>query len=185
MGGSLWIALDHMPFAGAVEPLARQFGVVVSNGLAADSELLSAAPPPANIIAFERANGSLAQHLVSDGRDDSEQVDVATVYGAAAFRLPANGASLLNLGRGFVSLLSEVSGEVSEATPRERIEGWSVLGVFPFGQGRVAVSGDLALFFPPFPDDAVPFPDGIKSAQVQNSQLVLNVVHWLSGLLDK
>jgi hypothetical protein len=184
-GGSLWIALDHMPFAGAVEPLARQFGVVISNGIVADSELLGSPPPTANILAFERTNGSIGQHFVSDGRDNSERVNVAAAYGAAAFRLPANGTSLLNLGEGLVSVLSEVSGEVSEATPKERVDGWSVLGVFSFGRGRVAVSGDLALFFPPFPDEGVPLPGGVKSAHVQNSQLVLNTAHWLSGLPDE
>jgi hypothetical protein len=184
-GGSLWIALDHMPFAGAVELLARQFGVEISNGIAANVELLSAPPPTANIIAFERARGMLGQHAISEERNSSERVAVAAVYGGAAFRLPADGTSLLTLGSTFVSLLPEVYGEVSETTPREPVNGWSVLGVLPFGRGRVALSGDLALFFPPFPDEGVPLPDGIKSAQVQNAQLVLNVVHWLSGLLTE
>ncbi len=82
---------------------------------------------------------------------------------------------MLTLKPSFVSLLPEVAWQYSEVTPREQVGGWSQGGVLRVGQGRVAVFSDSWIVL-----EMV----GYWPAPANDPQLLLNVLHWLSGLLD-
>ncbi len=79
---------------------------------------------------------------------------------------------MLTFGSSFVSLLPEVAWQFSETTPREEIGGWSGGGVLQVERGRLAIFGEFGIV-------AGPYPEGL-----QNLQLFMNTLHWLSGLLD-
>ena len=186
MGGALLLDFDHMPMSGAAQELAEAFGIEVSNGYAVDERSLLGVTGEhvgrAGSVVFRRVDHTLAEHAVTDGRSLAERVDSAATYIGSAFRLPPQGRSLLTLGPSFVSLLPDVAWEFSEATPRQDIAGWSQGGVLRVGRGRLAVFSEHGILVTP---DMVANPAKAgKNPQVQNPQLLLNVLHWLSGLSD-
>jgi len=185
-GGGLFLAFDHFPTAGGSAALAGRFGIEVSNGFAVDERLLPALPretrpllgQAGEPLVFRRVDQTLAEHPVTNGRSSAERVDAVVTFVGSAFRLPLGGQSLLTFGPSSVSLLPEVAWEFSEATPRQPIDGWSQGGLLRVGEGRLAIFGESGILAhgPRFDE---------RHPEEQNSQLVLNVVHWLSGLLDE
>ncbi len=184
-GGGLFLVFDIFPFPGAIEEFVSRFGVEVSNGFAVDERLLPPLPQEtfpllgqAAELSFRRSNQTLAGHPVTNGRSLEERVDAVASFVGSAFRLPPGGESLLTFGPSSVSLLPEVVWEFSEATPRQPIDGWSQGGLLRVGEGRLAIFGESGILAhgPRFDE---------RHPEEQNSQLVLNVVHWLSGLLDE
>ena len=186
-GGGLFLAFDHFPSAGYTAALAGRFGVEVSNGFAVDERLLPALPretrpllgQAGEPLVFRRVDQTLAEHPVTNGRGSAERVDAVFTWVGSAFRLPLGDQSLLTFGPSFVSLLPEVMWEFSEATPRQPVGGWSQGGLLRVGRGRLAVFGALEIFTMMGGRLLERYPDA------QNPQLVRNVVHWLSGLLDE
>lgn len=179
-GGALLLVIDHMPIPGAVEELASTFNIEISNGFALDERSLHGYDEEvihaAGRIPFRRSDRSLADHPVTNGRTSAERVDYVVTAVGSAFRLPDNGESLLTLGPAYVSLLPESAWEFDDATPRQAIGGWSQAGLARVGSGRVAVLADAMLLRSALEDT--------EAWALQNPQFTLNVIHWLSGLLD-
>jgi hypothetical protein len=193
-GGSLLWVFDHMPMPGAAQELAAAFGIEVSNGNAIDARALRTidgkAVERAGRVVFSRAERSLADDPVTNGRGWSERIDAVVSDGGSAFRLPSQARSLLTLGPTFVSLLPTVAWEFSEATPAENVAGWSQGGLLRVGAGRVAVFGDGSLLMTPEMAASLRsekyFSAGVFPASFdENPKLLINVMHWLSGLLDE
>ena len=134
----------------------------------------------AGSFVFNRADGTLVEHAVTSGRSAPEQVDSVASYTGSAFRLPPGAEPLLTLKPSFVSLLPDVAWQFSEATQREQVGGWSQGGVLRAGQGRVAVFGDVWIVL-----EMVGYDGPGPPAEANNPQLLLNVLHWFSGLLDE
>ncbi len=177
-GGSLFLIADHMPFPGAAADLAAAFGVEFHNGFAVDSM------DQGGTMRFVRADGSLAEHAVVRGRGQDERVDSVFTFTGQAFRLAAGaGAPLLTLGRGSKVLLPEVAWQFSEATPRLDAGGMLQGAVLAHGRGRVAIFGEAAMFSA---QRAGPQrqPMGMNNPRApQNVQFLLNLVHWLTGVI--
>jgi len=192
-GGGLLLVFDHMPMPGAAQELAAAFGVEVSNGLAVDMQALVPFHPRnvqrAARTVFRRTDGTLADDPLTDGRATSERVERIASSGGSAFRLPAQGRSLLELRASFVSLLPEVAWQFSEATPRKTVAGWSQGGVLRVGRGRLAVFGDGSILMSPTMAASVGGGSGagmdLTTADfAQIPRLLLNVLRWLSGGLE-
>jgi len=64
-GGALLLIADHMPWPGAAEDLGRAFGVQMTNSFATDDTCAD------DEYLFERANGSLGSHPITEGKSDS------------------------------------------------------------------------------------------------------------------
>ncbi|NIM49883.1 MAG: DUF4350 domain-containing protein [Gemmatimonadales bacterium] len=177
-GGALLLIADHMPFPGAAAELAAAFGVLFNNGFAMGQE-------QSGEMVFRRSDGSLADHPVTNGRGPGERVDSVVAFTGQAFRAVAQIDSLLILGLDVVLLMPQQAWRFSKSTPRLSAAHWLQGAVLRVGQGRVAVFGEAAMFSAQLagPDRT---PLGMNSPHaVQNAQFLLNVVHWLSGLLDQ
>jgi hypothetical protein len=62
------------------------------------------------------------------------------------------------------------------------VGGWLQGAVMPFGSGRAAFFGEAAMFSAQLSDNQ---PMGMNAPRAeQNFQFVLNVMHWLSGILN-
>ena len=178
-GGSLLLIADHMPFPGAAADLAAAFGVTMGNGFAYD------ATEEESKMRFARDDGSLADHPVTRGRDAAERVDSVFAFTGQAFRVTAPGAEpLMTLAAGSVLLLPQVAWQFTAETPRAQVGGQLQGAVLRHGRGRVAVFGEAAMFSA---QRAGPQrqPMGMNDPRApQNVQFLLNVMHWLTGVLD-
>jgi hypothetical protein len=177
-GGALLLIADHMPFGGAAEDLAAAFGAFITNGYATDDTCA------ADEFHFSRANGLLADHPITRGRDATERVTEVRTFTGEAFRVTApGGAPLLTLAPNSVLLLPTKAWEFGPATPRipagSMLQGAAIVA----GRGRVAVFGEAAMFSAQV-SGAVRRPMGMNAPNAaQNAQFLLNVMHWLTGLL--
>ena len=178
-GGSLLLIADHMPFPGAADSLAAAFGIAFGNGFAMDSAEENSR------FRFSRANGRLAEHAVTRGRGPEERVDSVDSFTGQAFRVTgADAQPLLTLAPGTVLLLPQVAWQFSAATPREPAGGLLHGAVLRHGRGRVAVFGEAAMFSGQLagPNRR---PMGMNDPTApQNVQFLLNVMHWLTGVLN-
>ena len=177
-GGGLLLVFDHMPVAGASRDLAAAFGFEVTDGYAVDSNRLTDLSPPsvaeAGGVVFYREEGTLADHPLTSG------IDSIATWTGSAFRVPSLAQSLLDLRSTFVSLLPDTAWVFSDSTPRLDIGGWSQGAVLGWNGGRVAVFAELGILVSPEQVTGSD-PAGGGNPQSQNPQLLLNVLHWLSG----
>lgn len=176
-GGSLWLIADHMPFPGAAGPLAAEFGILMVNGFALDAQAQNGQIP------YSRSAGTLAEHPITRGRNPAERIDSVTAFTGQAFRLETHGDPLMTVGHNIVLFMPEVAWQFSKLTPSMSASGMLQGAVLKYGRGRVAVFGEAAMFSAQV---AGPnrFPVGINDPHApQNAQFMLNVAHWLSGLL--
>jgi hypothetical protein len=177
-GGSLLLIADHMPIPGAAEKLAAAFGLLFINGFAFDSAQQT------GTFVFRRSDESLADHPIIDGRSPAERVDSVVSFMGQAFRAVATVEPLMVVAPGTVLLMPEVAWEFSEKTPRLSAAGMFQGVALHFGRGRVAAFGEAAMF-----SAQVAGPEESKMGMnrpeaAQNPQFLLNVMHWLSGLLE-
>jgi hypothetical protein len=176
-GGSLWLIADHMPFAGAAELLAAEFGILMGNGFAVNGETLDGR------ICFKRSDGTLAKNPITEGRNASERIDSVTAFTGQAFRLEGAGEGLMTLGHEIVLLMPEVAWQFSKLTPSMSASRMLQGAALRFGKGRVAVFGEAAMFSAQVAGPTR-IPAGMNDPRApQNGQFLLNVAHWLSGLL--
>jgi cyanophycinase len=174
-GGGLLLLADHMPFPGAADALGRALGLRFVNGFA---EL------PDDV--FRRSDGTLADHPITRGRDRSERVDSVRTFTGQAFVAAAPGPHpLLVLDSGAVSLLPDTAWVFHDDTPSLDAQGAWQGAAFPLGAGRVVALGEAAMFSAQLAG-AARRPMGMNHPQAaQNPQLLLNTLHWLSGLLPE
>jgi hypothetical protein len=171
-----------MPFPGAAGELASEFGVLMSNGFATDES------EQEGRMLFSRSGGSrlggtLADHPITRGRNEAERVDSIVSFTGQAFRLDAPGDALMTLGRGNVVLLPEVAWQFSRLTQRVPASGMLQGAALSFGKGRVAVFGEAAMFSAQLAGPTRS-PMGMNDPTAsRNPQFLLNVVHWLDGIL--
>lgn len=176
-GGSLFLIADHMPFPGCAEKLARAFGVLFSNGFALQGD------EETGQMTFYRRDHSLADHAITRGRNNAERVDSLTSFTGQAFRLEAKGDALMHLDKDAVVLMPEEAWQFSKRTPRLSASGMLQGAVLRVGKGRVAVFGEAAMFSAQLAGSKRA-PMGMNDPVAkQNPQFLLNVMHWLTGIL--
>ena len=175
-GGSLFLIVDHMPFPGAAENLAKAFGITFLNGYAID-------PNVQGPMVFRLADGSLKSHAILDGRNDSEKVDAVATFTGSAFKAERDVQPLIVLGGSVVSAMTTTAGQITKETPRIPVNGWYQGAVMRFGRGRLAIFGEAAMFSAQLAGPNKN-PMGMNAPIAsKNPQFLLNVMHWLSGKL--
>jgi len=178
-GGALLLIADHMPFAGAAEKLGAAFGIRFSNCFAMFAEQSQGA-----LFVFRRSNGALAEHPIINGRTRDERLDSLMTFTGSAFQADGSAQSLLVLDSSQRLLLPQTAWQFTAETPRLSAAGWLQGATLNYGKGRVAVFGEAAMFSAQLagPNRT---PVGMNSPQApQNYRFLLNVMHWLSGLLE-
>lgn len=176
-GGSLFLIADHMPMPGAAEKLAAAFGVRMNNGFALVENSQDGK------LTFRRGDGALADHPITKGRTAAERIDSVTTFTGSAFQVDKGAQALLVFRTDVVSLMPSVAWQFTPDTPRVAVKGWLQGAALKHGKGRVVVFGEAAMFSAQLAG-AERTPMGMNSpAAPQNAQLLLNVLHWLSGLL--
>lgn len=178
-GGALFLIADHMPAAGAASRLASAFGVRFTNGY-------TYAPRgglPGDI--FTLVSGKLADHAVTRGRYTTERVDSVISFTGQAFQVETPIDTVLRYGSDAISYLPlDAEADIDDQTPRVASPGWVHGAVLYVGRGRVAVFGEAAMFSAQVAGPKSR-PMGLNHPLARNNQqFLLNIMHWLSGLLE-
>lgn len=181
-GGSLLLIADHMPFPGSTANLADAFGIVFLNGYAKKSA------SEGGTLIYTRAGGLAADHPIVRGRNAAEEIAAIKAFTGQAFRAVVPVAPLLRLPEDWAVYFPYEAGQFTGTTPFESARGLLQGAVLRHGQGRVAVFGEAAMFTAQTQilGDTVVHRMGMNDPEAsQNAQFVLNVLHWLSGLLPE
>jgi hypothetical protein len=177
-GGSLLLIVDHFPWPDASRHLAAALGIHFDSGTAGEPDLRGP-------LVFRRSDHSLADHPMANGRTAGERVDSVATFAGSAFKVDTGEPLLTFINPQAFAVTPKVFGKPSENDPRTAIQGWLQGAALRVGKGRVAVFGEAAMFSAQLAGPArMPMGMNHPLAQ-QNAQFALNVMHWLSGVLDE
>lgn len=178
-GGSLLLIADHSPFGAAARELANRFGVDMRNVFTRDPKLAEPGGSKSHLL-FSRENKHLADHPITRGRDPSERVERVLTFTGQSLKGPPGSIRLLRLSSQAVDVADRRGANPREAAGRAQ-------GVaLTLGKGRVVVLGEAAMLTA----QQITRPDGtimrfgMSREGCDNRQFALNVMHWLSGLLN-
>lgn len=174
-GGALLLAVDHAPFASASEILAKRLGVDMSKGDTTDPANANKELNTPGVIVYARENHLLAGQSIINGRSDDERVERVIVFGGQSLKGPEGSEAFLKLAD---TAVDEIASPGKNASAAGRAQGIA----FRLGKGRVVVLGDAAMLSAQVTgSNNQPF--GMNVPDIDNRQLALNIMHWLSGLL--
>jgi DNA-binding TFAR19-related protein (PDSD5 family) len=166
-GGSLLLITDHDPFGSAAQQLANRLGVNMSTGVTVDQ-----LNETEDGLLFSRDKHLLGNHPITNGRNESEQVNRVLTFTGQSLSGPTGSVPFLIFSD---TALDLAKGKNTSAAGRAQ-------GVaFTRGQGRVVILGEaaeLSAQVSGFP----PTPMGMNVPGCDNRQMALNIMHWLSGL---
>jgi hypothetical protein len=195
-GGSLLLIADHAPFGSAAEILARRFGVEMGKGYVFD--LANSDRSPTTLV-FSQENGLLGIHPLLRGRNSSEQVKRVVAFTGQSLSVPEGAIALMKLGPGahespnrreLQAALEKASGKSDISAEQARAVGGRAQGLaMKFGRGRVVILGEAAMFSAQVirstqggqPQE---FKMGMNVPGNDDKQFALNVLRWLSGLIN-
>lgn len=189
-GGSLLLITDHAPTGAAAENLAKRFGVEMSKGMTEDSKNHDDSSGDASQLVFTRENGLLREHPITQGRDASEKINKVMTFTGQSLKAPENGAAFLKLGDSAQNRAASIKVEKSGGDTLVLInygEGVPAIGhaqavALQFGNGRVVMLGEAAMLTAQL-DGKTKKPFGMNVQGIDNRQLALNIMHWLSKIL--
>ncbi len=173
-GGALLLIADHAPFGGAAAALANKFGVEMSKGYTFD-EQNAVAESPSHLI-FSRENKLLASHSITEGRNENERINLLRSFTGQSLKGPEDSIAILKLSDAATDRPGYDSSTSTSAAGRAQAV------ALKFGKGRVVVQGEAAML-----SAQVSGPEnrrmGMNVPGNDNKQYLLNLVHWLSGIL--
>jgi hypothetical protein len=175
-GGALLLIADHAPMGAANQILAQRFEVDMSKMFTIDNQNFDKESENPGFIIYRRESGRLADHPITRGRNDSERVNKVIAFTGQSLKGPAGSVAFLKLAD---SALDAMPGENNKpVSAAGRAQGI----VLTNGKGRLVVMGEAAMLSAQLAGpNRIPF--GMNRAGIDNRQLALNIVHWLSGLL--
>jgi len=196
-GGSLLLIADHAPYGASTANLAARFGIGMGRGWVFDVT----SGRVSTQLTFSAADGSLGSHPVLRGREAGEEVRVVRSFTGQSLGVPLDATVLLALSPTAreAATTDDLDAEAaalsaSAAAGPAESRSVSVAGraqglALRFGQGRVMAFGEAAMFSAQVAtlqgqNGPVTIKAGMNVPGTDNRQLALNVVHWLSGLLE-
>ncbi len=175
-GGRLFLVADHDPWPGKIQALAEALALDWPSlfedwaPLQSEFRIFSLAPPVDPFL-----DGSLdPRHVIARGRSAAEEVlTVQTFYGSGLRREPGEPGNLL------LAFPPGAQLTTADGLTKYPADGYGQGLAFDFGAGRVYASAEFTMF------TATVDASGEKgmNAHPSNEQYLLNVVHWLEGLL--
>jgi len=176
---SLFLITDHKPDPAAIEKLVNSFGVQINNGYVLNGYFSGQEKP----IVFKRANKSIAVSPITNGRDPSEKVNAIATFSGSAFKAGPEFQPVLILGQDKRSWIPKKLYDFHEDTPSISVSGWYQGACAEFGKGKIAFFSEAAMFTAQIFDQGKIRVGMNHPLAKDNAQLLLNVLHWLSGLL--
>jgi hypothetical protein len=171
-GGSLLLITDHAPMGSAAQCLAKKIGVDMSTGATGDP--VNSEEGETSLV-FSRQNHLLGDHPITRGRDDSERVNKVRTFTGTSLKGPEGSTAILKLADTAVDHSFDDDKTKSAAG---RTQGLA----FHLGRGRIVVMGEAA----ELSAQVIGFDQkfGMNVPGIDNRKLAMNIMHWLSGVLE-
>ncbi|HMF56329.1 MAG TPA: hypothetical protein VK619_08290 [Pyrinomonadaceae bacterium] len=176
-GGSLLLIADHAPMGSANQILAKRFDVDMSKAYTVDQQNFDAESGNRGFIVYTRESGRLASHPVTEGRNAQERVNKVIAFTGQSLRGPAGSVAFMRL-----------ADTAQDVAPGDNQHSVSAAGraqgiAMKFGKGRVIVMGEAGMLSAQIVGQQhMKF--GMNRPGIDNRQLALNMMHWLSHLLN-
>jgi hypothetical protein len=175
-GGSLLLIADHAPMGSANQILGKRFGVEMSKMFTVDPKNCDQETQNPGFIVYTRASGRLADHPVTRGRNESERVNKIIAFTGQSLKGPVDSVPFMKLADSAMDAMPGVNQNPVSAAGRAQ-------GIaLKFGSGRVIVLGEAGMLSAQVVG-AQQLKFGMNRPGIDNRQLALNIMHWLSGLL--
>jgi hypothetical protein len=178
-GGSLLLIADHAPMGAANAKLGERFGVDMSKGYTGDPSNYDVESNNQGFIKYNRENKLLGDHPITRGRDDTEKISAIIAFTGQSLKGPEGSVAFMKLADTAIDSIPTGNGnDRREASAAGRAQGIA----FKFGKGRVVVLAEAAMMSAQLTGpNKVKF--GMNRPGIDNRQLALNILHWLSGVL--
>src|SRR5438874_13690816 len=175
-GGNLLLIADHAPMGSANQILAERLGINMSKMFTIDNENYDKESNNPGFIVYTRESGRLADLQITRGRNDSERVNKIIAFTGQSLKGPPGSVAFMKLADSAVDAMPGVNKDPASAAGRAQ-------GIaMAFGKGRVVVLGEAAMLSAQLAGpNKMPF--GMNRTGIDNRQIALNIMHWLSGLL--
>jgi hypothetical protein len=173
-GGALLLVADQAPAGTAAANLAVAFDVEMGKAFTIDPVNFEQSANNLSWIGYSRANKGLGDHPIMRGRDSSERINRVLSFTGQSLKGPKESVPLLILSRGAYDLIDL---NHPDPTTMTSAAGRAQAVALVSGKGRVVVFGEAAMLTAQAQNFGMNYPG------VDNRQLVLNVMHWLTGLL--
>jgi hypothetical protein len=175
-GGSLLLIADHAPMGSANQILGTRFGIEMSKMYTIDEPNSDPESKNAGFIIYTRESGRLVDHPVTRGRNRAERVNKIIAFTGQSLKGPPRGVAFMKLAD---SAKDTMGGQnptfVSAAGRAQGI-------VLKFGKGRAIFLAEAAMLSAQLiGPQRMPF--GMNRSGIDNRQLTLNLMHWLTHLL--
>jgi len=209
-GGSLLLIADHAPFGAAAAELAARFGINMGKGFAMDLDPQNILDGP-SILVYSDTNKLLGDHPIVRGRSDRERIHKIVAFTGQSL-IPAPGADvLMKIGPnafeladrddthtiiaalGYDDDMKRVKdpepGALTDVKAKYGIAGRAQGLTMKVGKGRVVMLGEAGMLSAQvikFQRDgnAAEMKMGMNVEGSDDRQFALNILHWLSGLLN-
>lgn len=173
-GGSLLLIADHAPMGSANQILGQRFGIDMSKKYTIDKENFDRASGNQGFIVYTRDSGRLMDHPVTKGRNKNERVNKVIAFTGQSLKGPVGSFAFMRL----ADSAQDVMGQEPAVSAAGRAQGIAM----KFGKGRVIVMGEAGMLTAQvIGPEASPF--GMNIPDIDNRQLILNMMHWLSRKL--
>jgi hypothetical protein len=178
-GGALLLIADPGPFGRSAATLAKQFSVEMESNFTEDPGN-GAEEFRANRIVYSRDNHQLVEHPITTGRDAGEKIGRVIVFEGQSLKGGQDAVAFLKLADSARDVKRDSEGQATSATSAAgRAQGLAM----KFGGGRVVVLGEADMLSALLGNPPENEPIGMNYPGIDNRQLTLNIMHWLSGLL--
>jgi hypothetical protein len=175
-GGNLLLIADHAPMGSANQIMADRFGVNMSKMFTIDNQNYEKESNNPGFIVYTRESGRLADHPITRGRNDAERINKIIAFTGQSLKGPADSVAFMKLADSAADAMPGVNTDPASAAGRAQGIAMSL------GKGRVVVLGEAAMLSAQLGGpNQMKF--GMNHPGIDNRQLALNIVHWLSRLL--
>jgi hypothetical protein len=175
-GGSLLLIADHAPMGSANQILGSRFNVDMSKKYTRDPQNFEKESNNQGFIVYTRESGRLADHPITNGRNERERVNKIIAFTGQSLKGPAYGKSIMSLADTAEDVMPGPDPKPVSAAGRSQGLALTV------GKGRVVILGEAGMLSAQVVGpNKVPF--GMNRPGIDNRQFALNIMHWLTGLL--
>lgn len=182
-GGALLLIVDHPPWGAAARNLGKRFDVDMSNSYASDLSNYDQDCGDPSWVIYSRQNNNLANHPITRGRNAAEKIDIVETFTGQSLKGPSDSVAFLKLSDAATDEPPSLK-DAKVRPPRTSAAGRAQGIALRSGKGRVVVLGEAAMLSAQISGSGEgKYRLGMNRSYIDNRQLALNIMHWLSALL--